>query len=89
MLVRNKFWSKKVFIPKTNFWSKKKLGLKKNFGWKQIFGKKNFGAKKLLSPKNVWTGFLVILGLSLGIDQAEQQLSPDLSFVIQTYGPDF
>ena len=31
----------------------------------------------------------MILGLSLGIDQAEQQLSPDLSFVIQTYGPNF
>ena len=31
----------------------------------------------------------VILVFSLGIGRAEQQLSPDLSFVIQTYGPNF
>ena len=31
----------------------------------------------------------VILVLSLGIGRAEQQLSPDLSLVIQTYGPNF
>ena len=29
----------------------------------------------------------VILVLSLGLGHAEQQLSPDLSFVIETYGP--
>ena len=31
----------------------------------------------------------MILVLSLGLVQAEQQLSPDLSFVIENYGPNF
>ena len=31
----------------------------------------------------------MILVLSLGLGQAAQQLSPDLSFVIKNYGPNF
>ena len=58
--------------------------LQKNLAQKTI-GKMNKVKRVLL--KRWW--LKVILVFSLGIGRAEQQLSPDLSFVIQTYGPNF
>ena len=59
-----------------------------------MFFDKNFFKQNVFEPstqKKLWVVAVVESDLvfSLGLGQAEQELSPDLSFVIQNFGPNF
>ena len=94
------FFGPTIFLTKISFGPKNFLDQKffratilfslKFFRTKFFFQTKSFFYKQ--NPKKNcgwWCWLKMILVLSLGLGQVEQQLSPDLSFVIQNYGPNF